>query len=97
MDKISVTEEALRSSCAALKQLQSKSINIATECKTQLSSVLNSIDTTFRKDIQGFIEAIDQFQIKLNDCIDTNINALEERARKIPEYEQKTYQKQSIG
>ena len=96
MDKISVTDEALRNSYVALQQLNDYSATITGQCVSDLTSLLSSLDSTFRKEIQRYIDAITELKQKLSYCIDENMAAVSERFSKIPDYENQTYKARNM-
>ncbi len=96
MDIVSVTDMALQSAYATLKQLSDRTENITGKCASTLFSNLNAMDDLFKKDIQRFTENINALKEKLRYCIDENIAAIGERLSKIPEYENQTYRKLNI-
>ena len=96
MDRISVTDATLQNAYVVLQQLNDSSESITTQCISALSSQLNGLDSTFRVDVQRYIETITTLKEKLKYCIDENMNAISERLSKIPDYENKTYKKRNI-
>ena len=96
MDRISVTDATLQNAYVVLQQLNESSENITMQCVTALSSQLNGLDSTFRADIQRYIETITALKEKLKYCVDENMTAISERLSKIPDYENQTYKKRNI-
>lgn len=97
MDKIHVSDEALRNSSAALQQLADQSANITAACVQQLSSQLSELDTNFRKAVEGYIADAKSVDKKINACIYENIAAISDRIAKLAEYETHNYSKRNIG
>ena len=96
MDKINATDEALQGVYVVLQQLNEKYDSITTSCVGKLTNQLNNLDTDFRKDIQKYIESINQLKEQISYCIDENKIAISERLSKIPDYVNQAYQKSSI-
>ena len=96
MDVISVTDTALSNAYVILQRLGDDSENITSKCEQQLSSELSSLDDNFRRDIQRFIEDINQLKEKLKYCIDENMTAVSDRLNRIPDYEKQTYKKRNF-
>lgn len=96
MDKISVTDATLQNAYVVLRQLNDSSESITDQCVSALSLQLNGLDSTFKVDIQRFIETITALKEKLKCCVDENMTAISERLSKIPDYENQTYKKRNI-
>ena len=96
MDRISVTDATLQNAYVILQQLNDSSESITAQCVSTLSSQLSGLDSTFRADIQRYIETITALKEKLKYCIDENMTAISERLSKIPDYENQTYKKRNI-
>ena len=96
MDIISVTDASLRNCYIILQQMSDISDGVTAKCKESLLSELGGLNTEFRKDVQKFIEAIDQLREKLKYCVDENMNAISDRLNRLPYYESQTYRKRII-
>ncbi len=97
MDKIYVSDEALRNSATALQQLADQSARITALCIDRLNAQLSELDTDFRRYIERYIDDIKKLDRKLNDCVQENISALRDRNVKLTEYETHNYIKRTIG
>ena len=93
MDRISVTDATLQNAYVVLQQLNESSESITSQCVSAISSQLNGLDSTFRVDIQRYIETITALKEKLKYCVDENMTAISERLSKIPDYENQAYKK----
>ena len=96
MDKISVTDEALQTAIAVLRQLSEASEMITGKCVSALSSTLTGLDDALRKDVQGVLEKTTFLKEKMRHCMDENVAALAERTSKIPDYENQAYKPRNI-
>lgn len=97
MDKIHVSDVALRNSAVALQQLADQSANITTTCMQQLSSQLSALDVNFRKDVERYIDDVQNLNKKINACVYENLSAISDRVAKLTEYETHNYSKRNIG
>ena len=96
MDIISVTDETLQNVYVVLQQLNSSSELITGQCIANLESQLSALDSTFRKDIQKYIDSITSLKEKLKYCIDENMMAISDRLSKLPDYENQAYKKRNV-
>lgn len=96
MDIISVTDTSLRNCYTILQQMNDVSDDITSKCKQSLLSEIGGLDTEFRKDLQKFIETIDQLKEKLKYCVDENMSAISDRLNKLPDYENQAYHQRNI-
>lgn len=97
MDKIKVSDEALRSLIVTLEQLENQTTIISSTCIQQLTGQLSELETNFKKDIMKYSEDIKALNDRLMQCIDENVSAISERIVKLAEYETQTYQRRNIG
>ena len=95
MDRIYVSEEALRNVYISLKRMSDTSDSLTKTCEIALLSSQNDLDETFRKDILKFVEKIKSLNQKIKYCADENMTAISDRLSKISEYEVKTYRKRT--
>ena len=97
MDRIKVSDAALRNSAATLQQLDEQANGVSSTCIHQLSAQLSELETNFRKDIEKYIEEVRALNTKLRLCVDENVSALADRLVKLAEYETHTYSRRNIG
>lgn len=97
MDIISVTETALTNVYLTLQRLRDDSEIITLKSEQHLSQLLTSLDESFRRDIQQYLETINKLKEKLKYCIDENMVAIIDRLNKLPDYEKSAYKKTSYN
>lgn len=91
MDRIYVSEEALRNVYLALKRLSDDSESITKICEQALLSQQNDLDENLKKDVLKFVETIKNFNQNVKYCVDENMTAIADRLNKLPEYEAQAY------
>lgn len=91
MDRISVTDAALQSALAALQTLKDGIAAATDKCANSLSSQTSNLEDNFKKDVQQYVEAINQLKENILYCIDENRDAINDRLSKLPEYEGQAY------
>ena len=97
MDKIHVTDASLSNAINELRTLEATANQAATKCSQEISGQLDNIESNFRKDLQQFVDTVIGFNNQLIRNTEENVEALEERKRKIPPYEAQSYKKRNIG
>lgn len=97
MDKIKVSDEALRSSALALQQLGEQATSIFSSCVQQVTALLSELESNFRKDVVRYLEEVKALNENLKMCVDENVSALSDRMVNLAEYETHTYQRRNIG
>lgn len=97
MDRVKVSDTALRSSAAALQQLGDQASSIFSSCIQQVTAQLPELESNFRKDVAQFLEEIKSLNEKLKMCVDENVSAIADRMTNLAEYETHTYQCRNIG
>lgn len=97
MDRIKVSDEALRSAAVALQQLRDQATSISSSCVQQVTAQLPELESNFRKDVAQFLEEVKSLNEKIKMCVDENVSAIADRMTNLAEYETHTYQRRNIG
>lgn len=97
MDRIKVSDEALRRSAVALQQLKDRVAQISASCIQQVAAQLGEIESNFSEDVAQFLEGVKMLNSKVELCVDENVSALADRLKNLTEYETHTYQRINFG
>lgn len=97
MDRIKVSDEALRSAAVALQQLGDQATSISSSCVQQVTAQLPELESNFRKDVAQFLEEVKSLNEKIKMCVDENVSVIADRVTNLAEYETHTYQRRNIG
>ena len=97
MDRIKVSDTALRSSAVALQQLGDQATSISSSCVQQVTAQLPGLESNFKKDVAQFLEEVKSLNEKIKICVDENVSAIVDRMTNLAEYETHIYQRRNIG
>lgn len=96
MDRISTTTEAMQNAIVTLQQLSNNLESITSKCILEVVQQLNELNDRFRMETQNYINKITTIKDKMKYCINENIYAISERLWKMPDYENKIYDKWNV-
>lgn len=97
MDRISTTNEAMQNAIVTLQQLSNNLESITSKCVLEVAQQLNELNDRFKMETQNYINKITASKDKMKYFINENIYAISERLYKMPDYENKVYDKWNVN
>lgn len=91
MDRIRVTDEALKRCKTTLKDFDAEIEMAYFLCEAKINGLLEKIGEEFSPDVKKHFYKLKNFRELCKKFSDNNIEAVEERLSKMPEYEQNKY------
>jgi len=88
MDNILVDDVSLKKEIENLHTLLEKMHSITSQLSLDYASARSGLDEALQRDIDAYIQAADSYNRMIQDFVEKNISALEERLRKLQDYNQ---------
>ena len=88
MDNILVDDVSLKKEIENLHTLLEKMHSITSQLSSDYASARSGLDEALQRDIDAYIQAADSYNRMIQDFVEKNISALEERLRKLQDYNQ---------
>lgn len=88
MDNILVDDVSLKKEIENLRTLSEKMTSITSQLNSDYASAKSGLDEALQRDIDAYIQAAESYNRMIQDFVEKNISALEERLRKLQDYNQ---------
>lgn len=96
MDIIFNNENAIMSTKRALTVFEENISTTSASGTKDLQETLSKLDDKYKKEIMDYVEQINAFTKRVSSFVDDNIKALEQRSKRITEYDTNSYKKRNI-
>lgn len=96
MDKVFNSEASIASAKKALSVFEENIMATANSTTNDLHETLSKLDDKYKNEIVEFTEQINVFVRRVNSFVVENTKALEQREKRIVEYDSNSYKKRNI-